>query len=71
MLPIDKGIPFPEKADRVSRYPFREMEVGESFFVAGGNVKSLAAQCSRWGKIQGKTYGARRVDAGVRVWRLG
>lgn len=34
MYKIEKGVPAPEGKE--SKYPFRAMEVGDSFFVPGG-----------------------------------
>ena len=69
---IDKSIPIPTPAR--SKYPFHELSVGESFFVAASGyttsvyrgVQSLTHYYSRG---SGKKFVMRSVDGGVRVWR--
>lgn len=66
---IEKGVPAP---GRRTKYPFGEMEVGDSFFVEHGNASALSnAACSyaRYWKKPFK-YSARRVDGGARIWRI-
>jgi hypothetical protein len=52
------------------------MEVGDSFFVAYGDmdVKSFLqtsrSLISRYGKMYGRKYATRRLEDGFRVWRI-
>ncbi len=66
---VEKGIPVPRSASGWVKYPFRQMEVGDSFFVAGATSKTLvnAAQGHRY---EGRKYTVRTVDGGARVWRI-
>lgn len=70
---IEKDVPLPEKNVRW-KYPFDQMEPGDSFFVANRDTTQMSALCKR---------AARRLEArfvtatatkgeqtGVRVWRL-
>lgn len=65
---IESGIPIPSKSGD-SRYPFREMKVGDSFFVPGKKAANLAG-CLGYYRTRYKiTLVTRTVDGGVRVWR--
>ena len=64
---LDKDVPLPEAR---KRYPYREMEVGDSFFVEGGGIQNICNQNYRTGKKLGKSFIARKEDGGVRVWRV-
>lgn len=75
---IEHGIPFPRKAGRGYVYPFPDMQVGDSFAVAcaGGDTYKLMNNlnaCSRgYAKRTGGAakFSTRRVDGGVRIWRV-
>ena len=71
MLEIEKGIekPAAQKRDR-TKYPWTTMEVGDSFFVPGGKLKSIKSLVyGRSRKSDGRKFSALSVDGGVRVWR--
>jgi len=71
---IEKNIPVNRFLDRANRnrYPFAEMEPGDSFFVelddAGINVLRVLA--SRFAKKHGLSFATKKMDSGVRVWRI-
>lgn len=73
-MKIEKGIPFPENDGRGQRakYPWSEMEVGDSIFVATdlellhGSVSAARGYAYR----HGKKVTASAVDGGVRIWRI-
>lgn len=77
-IQIEKDVPIPaDDSRRVSKYPFRDMEVGDSFFVAcenGNPAKAAIAVRSSaiiWGKRKGhRKFTTRIVEGGVRVWRI-
>ena len=64
---LDKDVPLPEAR---KRYPYREMEIGDSFFVEGGGIQNICNQNYRTGKKLGRSFIARKEDNGVRVWRV-
>lgn len=72
--PVEKGIPLPPKSKTGprTRYPFEEMQVGDSFLVPDGKAKNraLAIAMTRAGKMLGTQYTQRQVSDGVRVWRI-
>ena len=73
MFEIEKNVPLPAK-EKVSKYPYAQMEIGDSF-VINGTTASGSAQAAY---IAAKTYfGAaghitmKTLDDGkVRIWRI-
>jgi hypothetical protein len=71
-IKIDKGVPIP---DIGGMYPFKEMEIGDSFFVEclAKNVTRKANSIlgsARNRRTNGR-YKVRTVEGGVRCWRVG
>ena len=64
-MKVDKGIPMP------GRYPFDEMEIGDSFLLPP-NTKLISAQVAalRFRKKTGKYFSFRKMPDGIRVWRV-
>lgn len=74
MLTIDKNIPLPRHhlAGQRKKYPFDQMEIGDSLFVqaAAGEVQSV--QTSLLGaalRHKPMKFATRQVPGGVRIWR--
>lgn len=73
-FPIEKGVEIP-KITRVGsggnnrKYPWNEMEIGDSFFVPGANARQFGTT-SQASKRTGKRFTMRTVEGGVRVWRI-
>lgn len=79
MFTIDKGVPMPNRRGssmgKVPKYPWRTMDVGDSFFVASDAARpAVMAQASHSGKRTGRRFTTRFVTEngvrGVRVWRV-
>ena len=81
---IDKDIPIP-KCRNDTKYPFDSLEVGDSFFVSCEhtsktfiNMQRYVSYANRKRKAEEKVnpgqnivrFISRRVDEGIRVWRL-
>ena len=68
---IEKGIPAPPER---LRYPFREMKVGDSFFVpCSDEEKRRVANRMRSSASKRRGLGAfslREVEGGVRAWKI-
>lgn len=73
-LKIEKGVPLAPAKRNGARYPWADMEIGDSILVpydgreiaqVGANVSSAAAS----GLGRGK-YRTARESNGIRVWRL-
>lgn len=70
MFQIDTDIPIPRRPSINERYPWYNLEVGHSFFVPDGNLKSLRSSASQMKPKTKHNYLVRAVDGGVRVWRV-
>ena len=70
MYEIEKGIERPEIArpDRVTKYPWSMLEIGDSFFVP--NKKPGRVGAAVRAKKFGFKFSERTVDGGVRIWRI-
>lgn len=72
MITIDKNIPAPQLSGK-KKYPLREMEVGDSFFVADrAAAYSISACVARY---KPKKFTVRKVEEkkngkGWRCWRI-
>lgn len=74
---IEKGLPLP-KAGKKSKYPFAEMEVGDSVFFAdtdggSGSKPAIAAKVyahRNQKTVSGLKFSARSENGGVRIWRV-
>ena len=73
MYEIEKGIPMSSThgRGRPSKYPFREMEPGDSFFVAGQAPRDGASSAARvFAHRKGQKFSTETVEGGVRIWRV-
>ena len=64
---VEKSVPLPEGK---KRYPYKEMEVGDSFFVGDGKLQVVCNANYRASKRLGMQFIARKEVEGVRVWRV-
>ena len=67
MITIEKGVPL--QTNRQT-YPFAQMAIGDSFFVADISSSKLTSAASYWAKRHGTKFTVRAVDGGARVWRI-
>lgn len=75
---IEKGVPIPKarNGNRVSPYPFAQLAVGESFVITQPTLTSHGAGglcgglCTYWSRKLGRKFIQRKVEGGVRVWRI-
>lgn len=75
---IEKGIPMPEKQKKktgaAAKYPWEQMEVGDSFFIpnpptqANGRFTSMYAVASK--RYAPKRFEQRQENGGLRIWRV-
>ena len=68
-IAITKGLPAPR--GRRAKYPFRDMEIGDSFFSPGSSVIGIHG-CARRHRPMRFTCRSVVEDgvAGIRVWRI-
>jgi hypothetical protein len=71
MFQIEKDVPLPEARQPASSYPFRLMEVGDSFMVTDEEVaKRARASAYMTSKRMGAKFACRTVADGWRFWRV-
>lgn len=71
MIQIDKNIPLPNKARKSNpKYPWKEMQVGDSFLAKGVKISAIVGGAWLVGKRLNFKFSCRTVDGGVRVWRI-
>jgi hypothetical protein len=80
MVMIDKGVPIPDRLviDTGARFPFlKDMEKGDSFMVEIPNDDFFAIEASsvraavwRYARMSGRKFISRKVEGGLRIWRL-
>jgi hypothetical protein len=75
---IDKGIPLPDRGT-VSKYPFAEMEVGDSFVVSDNEQTSIISAANSFGKKfdPRRKFVSRKItdtsgkyNHTIRIWRV-
>ena len=52
------------------KYPFNNLEVGQSFFVEGIEARNLGGSVTHAEKVLGFKFTTRTMDGGARVWRV-
>ena len=72
---VESGIPIPDVDMTKSKrhYPWKGMEVGDSFLVPAhlpGNCRNAITAARHRGRDYGETYATRYVAEGMRVWRV-
>lgn len=72
MYKIDKNIPIPSKYSKgiKTKYPWRELEVGDSFFVENRTSTQMINTSKNTSKNSGHKYVCRKEGNGCRVWRV-
>jgi len=70
MYIIEKKIPMP-KSDRGRpyKYPFEQMEVGDSFFVPKDEAEKARNSALQYARREGKIFHTRKENDGARIWR--
>lgn len=71
-MKIETNVPMP-KATRSTKYPFRDMNVGESVFFdnePNGSQSNPAISAHVLAKRDGLKFSARKENNGVRIWRI-
>ena len=69
MIQIEKNIPLPPEKKR-NTYPYKQMDIGESFLVSEGKMQIVCNANYRPSKAMGMKFIARKEGNGVRVWRI-
>jgi hypothetical protein len=67
---IEKGIPKPEGRRGLKKYPFGDMEIGDSFFVPSDKYRAVINASQIYGKRWERKFSVAKVDGGARCWRI-
>ena len=67
-IKIDNDVPMPSNYN--SKYPWKQMKVGSSFFVAARKISSINQARMNAEAATGFKFTCRTVDGGTRVWRI-
>lgn len=73
MFTIEKNVPLIQHTSyQKNQYPFMSMKAGDSFLVTGEKAKknTVAASVYYYNKKTGWKFVQRKVENGIRVWRL-
>lgn len=67
---VEKGIPLPVR-QVAKKYPFEEMDIGDSFFVTDASVALIHANARRYAPMRFTCRTVFEGDVkGIRVWRI-
>ena len=71
-IKIDTGVPIEANYTngRPEKYPWRQMEVGDSFFAEEMPLKRASTYAWEAGRRTGRKFACRRQENGVRIWRV-
>ncbi len=65
-IPIQKGYCLYE-----SKYPFKKMKIGDSFLATKAiKISSLRTSAAQFGKRHNIKFLTRKVEGGLRIWRI-
>ena len=73
---IDKDIPLPTfgvglgNKGRPEKWPWAQMEVGDSFLESNSTQQKMSTNCWNAGRRLKAKFRTSKVDGGVRVWRV-
>lgn len=67
---VDKGVAVAAPARKPYKYPFNEMDIGDSFLARFALEKALRTSASLYGTRHGLKFSVRLMEDGVRVWRI-
>jgi hypothetical protein len=74
MYKIEAGVAVPAKAfggrSQEAKYPWRDLQVGQSFFVPDAKMSTMSSNAHYRGVKLGVKFTCRKIGDGVRVWRI-
>lgn len=70
IIKIDKNVDIP-LLER-GRYPWAEMEIGDSFFIEGASQQQLSSSAHGWSLRRGAKikFRTKKEKNGARIWRI-
>lgn len=71
MIKIDKNVPVPKiLRGGAVKYPFAQMQVGDSIFLEGQTTNKASALSAYWRRKFNWVFIARGEKNGARIWRI-
>jgi len=72
MYEIEQGFDMPKGNGKNGRkkYPFPDMDIGDSFFVSADKYQNARNAASGHSKKFGKVFSFRKTEKGARCWRM-
>lgn len=70
---IETNVPMPKAngKGRPAKYPFGEMDIGDSVFIEGQAVGGSAyLSAMQHARLHSKKFTGRTVEGGLRIWRV-
>jgi len=67
MFKIDRNIPPPHKK---SKYPFGDMNVGDSILIPYSKYATASVSARNFGKKNGMRFTTRKSEGEARIWRI-
>lgn len=73
---IEKNIPIPASENKKghSKYPFSKMSIGDSVFFPGEKAADQHSppylSAKKHGRENNKRFSGRKVEGGIRIWRI-
>ena len=70
---VEKNVDMPVMRVTASKYPYAAMGIGDSFMVTSERISMINTMCGvnkKKGEELGMKFIAKRVEGGVRVWRI-
>ena len=72
-IKIDRGVPMPEfpgHSGRTDFYPWKKMEVGDSFLHSGNKLAAHMLVSVTNKRFAPKRFSSRKTPDGYRIWRV-
>lgn len=69
-MKIEKGIPVPKVGDAMRKFPFDQMEVGDSFLINGAEPGKVSGAAYHYGRTHQKKFSIQKTEDGHRCWRI-
>lgn len=72
MFEIEKDVPAPvrERAGRPTKYPFAQMQPGDSIFMPGAKTAPMSVIAKHKAQNPGQKFATQKEEGGMRVWRI-
>ena len=72
MFEIEKDVPAPvrERAGRPKKYPFDQMQPGDSIFMPGAKIAPMGTIGKQKAQNPGQKFATRQEEGGMRIWRI-